>query len=67
MSIPRTEDFHHGLLERLGEPVLPSTHQRVVVAEAVIHGLTVGEYAPESKAHEEFQQLAVAVERIVKQ
>ena len=54
-------------LERLGEPVLPSTHQRVGVAEAVIHGLTVGEYAPESKAHEEFKQLAVAVERIVKQ
>ena len=53
-------------LERLGEPVLPSTNQRVVVAEAVIHGLTVGEYAPESKAHEEFKQLAVAVERIVK-
>ena len=46
--------------------MLPSTNQRVVVAEAVIHGLTVGEYAPESKAHEEFKQLAVAVERIVK-
>ena len=53
-------------LERLGEPVLPATSQRVAVAEAVLKGLTVGEYAPESKAHEEFKQLAMAVERIVK-
>ena len=53
-------------LERLGEGVLPGTCQRVVVAEAVIQGLTVGEYAPGSKAHEEFKQLAMAVERIVK-
>ena len=53
-------------LERLGEPVLPGTCQRVAVAEAVLKGLTVGEYAPESKAHEEFKQLAMAVERIVK-
>ena len=53
-------------LERLGEPVLPGTYQRVAVAEAVLKGLTVGEYAPESKAHEEFKQLAMAVERIVK-
>ena len=53
-------------LERLGEPVLPGTYQRVAVAEAVLEGLTVGEYAPESKAHEEFKQLAMAVERIVK-
>ena len=53
-------------LERLGEPVLPGTSQRVVVAEAVLKGLTVGEYAPASQAHEEFKQLARAVERIVR-
>ena len=52
-------------LERLGEPVLPGTCQRVAVAEAVLKGLTVSEYAPESKAHEEFKQLAMAIERIM--
>ena len=52
-------------LERLGELVLPGIYQRVAVAEAVLKGFTVGEYAPESKAHEEFKQLARAVERIV--
>ncbi len=52
-------------LERLGEPVLPSIYQRVVVAEAVLKGLTVGEYAPGSKAHEEFKRLALSVERSV--
>ena len=35
------------------------------MAEAVLKGLTVGEYAPESKAHQEFQELAKAVEEIV--
>ena len=54
------------ILERFGEPLLPDTHQRVAVAEAVLKGLTVGEYAPESKAHEEFRQLAMAVDRLVK-
>ena len=52
-------------LERLGEPVLPGIYQRVVVAEAVLKGLTVGEYAPGSKAHEEFKRLALSVERSV--
>ncbi len=54
-----------GSLENLGEPILPGTSQRVAVAEAVLKGLTVGEYAPESKAHQEFQELAKAVEEIV--
>ena len=52
-------------LENLGEPILPGTSQRVAVAEAVLMGLTVGEYAPQSKAHQEFQELAKAVEEIV--
>ena len=54
------------VLEGLGEAVLPATSQRVAVAEAVLKGLTVGEYAPESKGHEEFRQLTDAVEGIVK-
>ena len=55
-----------GSLENLGEPILPGTSQRVAVAEAVLKGLTVGDYAPESKAHQDFQELAKSVEDIVR-
>jgi len=40
-------------LKDLGRKVLPSIGQRVVVAEAVAHGLTVAS-TPEFAAHEEF-------------
>jgi chromosome partitioning protein len=53
-------------LERMGKKVLPSIGQRVVVAEAVITGKTVREYAPGSAAHMEFEQLAKAVDKILK-
>ena len=53
-------------LEGMGKKVLPSIGQRVVVAEAVEVGLTVAEYAPNSPAHEEFRDLAKAVEKILK-
>ena len=43
-----------GSLEELGEKVLPPIGQRVAVAEAALQGLTVGEYAPGSAAHEDF-------------
>jgi chromosome partitioning protein len=52
-------------LEGMGKKVLPSIGQRIVVAEAVANGLTVAEYAPNSVAHEEFEALAKAVEKIV--
>jgi chromosome partitioning protein len=52
-------------LEGMGKKVLPAIGQRVVVAEAVGHGLTVCEYAPNSAAHEEFEKLAKAVDKIV--
>ena len=52
-------------LEAMGRKVLPAIGQRIVVAEAVASGLTVGEYAPHSPAHEELQKLARAVEAIV--
>ncbi len=52
-------------LEEMGKKVLPAIAQRIVVAEAVSNGLTVGEYAPHSVAHEEFEALAKAVEQIV--
>lgn len=53
-------------LEELGKKVLPGIGQRIVVAEAVMSGLTVREYAPGSIAQTEFEQLAKAVNKIVR-
>ena len=53
-------------LEQMGKKVLPGIGQRIVVAEAVMSGLTVREYAPGSPAHTEFEQLAKAVEKVVR-
>jgi len=53
-------------LKDMGKKVLPPIGQRVVVAEAVASGLTVAEYAPNSVAHEEFRELAKAVEKILR-
>jgi chromosome partitioning protein len=53
-------------LEEMGKKVLPGIGQRIVVAEAVTSGLTVREYAPGSTAHEEFEKLAKAVNKIVR-
>jgi len=52
-------------LEEMGKKVLPAIGQRVVVAEAVMSGLAVCEYAPNSAARAEFQELAKAVQKIV--
>jgi chromosome partitioning protein len=52
-------------LEELGKKVLPAIGQRIVVAEAVMSGLTVREYAPTSVAQLEFRALAQAVHEIV--
>ena len=53
-------------LKSMGRKVLPAIGQRVVVAEAVASGLTVAEYAPNSPAHEEFRDLAKAVNKILR-
>jgi chromosome partitioning protein len=53
-------------LKGMGRKVLPAIGQRVVVAEAVASGLTVAEYAPDSPAHEEFRELAKAVDKILR-
>jgi chromosome partitioning protein len=53
-------------LEEMGKKVLPGIGQRVAVAEAVMSGLTVREYAPGSPAQLEFEQLAKAVDKIVR-
>jgi chromosome partitioning protein len=52
-------------LEGLGKKVLTAIGQRVVVAEAVMSGLTVREYAPGSAAQAEFEELAKAVDQII--
>jgi chromosome partitioning protein len=52
-------------LAGFGELVLPAIGQRVAVAEAALHGLTVREYAPGSAAHAEFVALAHAVEEVL--
>ena len=49
-------------LKDMGKKVLPPIGQRIVVAS----GLTVAEYAPNSAAHEEFRELAKAVDKILK-
>jgi chromosome partitioning protein len=53
-------------LEELGKKVLPAVGQRVVIAEAVVTGLTVREFAPGSAAQLEFEALAKAVDQIVR-
>jgi chromosome partitioning protein len=53
-------------LEQFGKKVLPGIGQRVVVAEAVVSGLTVREFAPGSAAQAEFEQLAKAVDKILR-
>jgi len=52
-------------LEDMGKKVLPPIGQRIVVAEAVMSGLTVCEYAPNSASRAEFKSLAKAVVKIV--
>jgi chromosome partitioning protein len=52
-------------LEKMGKKVLPAISQRIALAQAVEVGLTIGEYAPGSPSHEEFHQLAKAVDKIV--
>ncbi len=52
-------------LEEMGRKVLPPIGQRVVVAEAVMSGLTVMEYDPNSVSRTEFKKLANAVHKVV--
>jgi len=68
-KVVMTTNLGRGLassLKGMGRKVLPPIGQRVVVAEAVAHGLTVPEYAPNSPAHEEFRELAKAVEKLLR-
>jgi len=49
------------ILKRFGEPLAPALSQRCVFADSIAFGKWVGDYAPESKAHDEVQALANAV------
>jgi len=55
-----------GSLRELGEHLLPPVGQRAAVAEAALRGLTVREFARTSRAAEEFEALARAVEKVLK-
>lgn len=46
--------------------ILPGISQRIAIAESVLKGLTLREYAPSSEGVNEFRELASAVERMVK-
>jgi chromosome partitioning protein len=68
-KVLRNTNLGRGLsssLEELGKKVLPGIGQRIVVAEAVMTGLTVREYAPASPACAEFEELAKAVDKIIR-
>jgi chromosome partitioning protein len=68
-KVLRNTNLGRGLassLEKMGKKVLPEIGQRIVVAEAVMSGLTVREYAPGSPAQEEFAHLAKAVDKIAR-
>ena len=54
-------------LKPLGEMILPGISQRIAIAEAVLQGLTLREYAPSSDGVEEFRQWANSIERMVRQ
>jgi chromosome partitioning protein len=67
--ILRNTNLGRGLsssMEGLGKKVLPGIGQRIVVAEAVMSGLTVREYAPTSPACAEFEELARSVDKILR-
>ena len=53
-------------LKPLGETILPAISQRIASAEAVLQGLTLREYAPNSDGVDEFRQLANAIEKLLK-
>ena len=48
------------------EKILPGITQRTAIAESVLMGLTLREYAPSSDGVKEFTDMATAIERMVK-
>ncbi|HWQ55913.1 MAG TPA: ParA family protein [Bryobacteraceae bacterium] len=50
-------------LRGLGEPIGPTVHQRAAIVHAFGAGQWIGEYAPDSGAHQDVRALARAVRR----
>ena len=48
------------------EKILPGITQRTAIAESVLMGLTLREYAPSSEGVKEFTDMATAIERMLK-
>ena len=53
-------------LEQFGEPIGPSIHQRSAFIDACSADQCIGDYAPESAAHEDIAALAATVKRRLK-
>lgn len=50
-----------GVLASLGEPIGPTISQRAALVDAFSAGQWIGEYAPESQAHQDMRDLAAHV------
>jgi len=53
------------VLRQLGEPLGPAIGQRATFADSVAFGQWVGDYAPNSRAHQEVTKLSLRVKRIL--
>lgn len=53
-------------LKQFGEPIRPAICQRSAFIDALTAGQWIGEYAPESAAHDDILALALAVKRRLK-
>lgn len=54
------------VLKQFGEPIGPPVHQRAAFIDALTEGQWIGDYAPESPAHDDITALALAVKRRLK-
>jgi chromosome partitioning protein len=53
-------------LKQFGEPIGPAICQRSAFIDALTAGQWIGEYAPESAAHDDITALALSVKRRLK-
>lgn len=54
------------VLKQFGEPIGPAVHQRAAFIDCLTDGRWIGDYAPESPAHDDISALALAVKRRLK-
>jgi chromosome partitioning protein len=53
-------------LKQFGEAIAPAVHQRAAFIDALTESRWIGDYAPESPAHDDITALALAVKRRLK-